>query len=109
MKPVAIDALLWDICDAAPIWLITDVASSDPPGGAEPDWQVTGDHTLDLRAERGRGPLPRIYTITITAIDASGNESTATVEVTVPLAGGGGGNGNGNGNGRGADTGNGRL
>ena len=51
----------------------------------EVDWLITGDLTLELRAERsGRSKEGRVYTITVQCADASGNSSTAEVTVTVP-------------------------
>lgn len=55
--------------------------------GSEPidgDWVVTGDLTLNLRAERTNKRTSRTYTITITCTDAAGNGSTRAVTVTVP-------------------------
>ena len=48
------------------------------------DWRITGDLTLNLRAERSKKGTGRIYTITIACVDASGNVSTKTATVTVP-------------------------
>jgi hypothetical protein len=48
------------------------------------DWRITGDLTLNLRAERSNKGTGRIYTITIECVDASGNVSTKTATVTVP-------------------------
>jgi len=49
-----------------------------------PDWEITGAHTLNLRAERlGKGP-GRIYTIIVECKDSSGNVSIGSVDVTVP-------------------------
>jgi hypothetical protein len=45
---------------------------------------VTGDLTVDLRAERNPHGKGRIYTVTVQCADESGNVSTATVEVKVP-------------------------
>jgi hypothetical protein len=53
------------------------------------DWVITGDHTLQLRAERS-GNSSRVYYITIQATDASRNISTTKrVTVTVPKSQGG--------------------
>ena len=51
----------------------------------EPDWEITGDLTLKLRAERaGNGP-GRFYTITFEGSGAAGNVSAPrTVMVVVP-------------------------
>jgi hypothetical protein len=88
MRPVTVEAILSDICDADPVYAIVDVASSEPVTGpgdnTAPDWEITGDHTVNLRAERQPAGPGRVYTITIVAVDASANEATAQVQVTVP-------------------------
>ncbi len=89
MVPIAIAIATEDICDAAPTWRILAVASSEPvtgkgAGNTAPDWQITGDHTLTLRAERCGPNNGRIYTIAIAVTDASGNTATADILVTVP-------------------------
>ena len=53
-------------------------------GNTAPDWEVTGDLTLLLRAERAGPQSGRIYTITVESTDRGGNTSTSTVLVTVP-------------------------
>ena len=57
------------------------VTSTDPitgvhNGGKSPDWIVTNDHLVQLRAERGNGKEERIYTITVTPVDGAGNVGT---------------------------------
>jgi hypothetical protein len=49
----------------------------------EPDWESTGDLSLDLRSERAGGSAGRIYVITVTASDCSGDYDFVT-HVTVP-------------------------
>lgn len=89
MVPVIVSADVTDNCDST-AWNIIDVQSSESAdaggdGNTSNDWQITGDHTVLLRAERsGNGP-GRIYTITLQAQDFSGNLSTPiNVTVTVP-------------------------
>jgi len=65
------------------------VTSNEPvdglgDGDTGPDWQITGDLTVNLRAERSGQGSGRIYTITIECTDFSGNSSTKTVTVSVP-------------------------
>jgi hypothetical protein len=93
---VAVSAQLTDICDAAPTWRITGVTCNQPVNGSgdgntQPDWQITGDHAVKLRAERSGKTGDRVYTIAIEALDASGNKATASCTVTVPHDQGGGG------------------
>lgn len=90
MIPVTIGLLMKDVCDAAPQWKIVNVTSSEPldgksDGRTPADWELTGDHTLKLRAERsGSARTGRVYSITLQARDASGNTSSAVVTVAVP-------------------------
>jgi len=89
MANIAVGAVVGDVCDAAPGWRIVGVASNEPVNGlgdgdAAPDWEITGDHSLKLRAERSGKGSGRVYTITIEATDASGNAATAQVTVSVP-------------------------
>jgi len=89
MVVVTVHATLTDICDAAPTYRITSVTCDEPvngpgDGNTEPDWQITSDHAVKLRAERSGREQGRVYTVTIEAVDASGNTSSAGVTVTVP-------------------------
>jgi uncharacterized delta-60 repeat protein len=85
MVPVEVDAAVTDQCDAAS-WKIVEVLSNEPAKGqVEPDWLITGDHSLQLRAERSGAGLGRVYSIIIQASDSSGNlSSPRIVNVTVP-------------------------
>jgi len=90
MVAVRVRAVVTDACGPT-TWRIVSVASNEADdatgsGNTSPDWRITGDHTVQLRAERsGRNKEGRVYTITIQATDAGGNLSDpATVEVTVP-------------------------
>ena len=57
-------------------------------GNTSPDWLISGDGKLQLRAERSGGGSGRIYTITVEATDEAGNSSTGTTEVIVPHSNG---------------------
>lgn len=86
MQPVTLSVNATDNCHVARSKIIsvtsTEVLAS--AGVASPDWQITGDLTVNLRAERsGNGP-GRIYTITVECADDAGNTSTAQAQVTVP-------------------------
>ncbi|MGZ4962617.1 MAG: hypothetical protein ACXWKG_02470 [Limisphaerales bacterium] len=69
---------------------IISVTSNEPingrgDGNTSPDWIITGDLALLLRAERsGPNKNGRIYTITVQCTDALGNSTTTNVLVTVP-------------------------
>ena len=86
MVPVTVTVSAADGCGGPVTCRIVSVASNEPVqgnGGAS-DWEITGDLTVTLRAERsGRGD-GRVYTITVECVDTSGNKSTSTATVTVP-------------------------
>ena len=87
MVPVTVAVDATDNCDSA--CQIVSVASNEPVNGLDdgntaPDWVITGDLTLKLRAERSGTGSGRIYTITVECADSSGNSSTDTATVTVP-------------------------
>jgi hypothetical protein len=65
------------------------VTSNEPinapgDGTTMPDWQLTGDLTLNLRAERSGKLDGRVYTLVVTCSDPSGNTAVATTTVAVP-------------------------
>ena len=68
---------------------ITSVTSNEPEDGLgdgdmSPDWVITGDLTVDLRAERSGTGSGRVYTITVKCKNYAGNSSFENVEVIVP-------------------------
>ncbi len=88
MITVQVHADVADTCGPA-TWNIISVTSNEAvdakgSGHTSPDWQITGDHTVKLRAERSGKGSGRIYTITIKASDPSGNTAQNTVTVTFP-------------------------
>ncbi|HXJ56569.1 MAG TPA: HYR domain-containing protein [Verrucomicrobiae bacterium] len=87
MVPVKICVEAVDSCDPAPRSRIVSVTSSDPVIGHSDstwqDWNVTGDLTLEVRAEVASSQTPRIYTICVACTDASGNTSKGHVKVQV--------------------------
>jgi len=89
MVQVAVTATATDNCDPAPHCHITRVNSNEPVNGlgdgdTAPDWIITGDLTVDLRAERSGRGNGRIYRVTVTCADACGNSSVGNTAVTVP-------------------------
>jgi hypothetical protein len=89
MVPVSITGVASDNCGPTPVAKIMGVSSNEAinrpgDGNTAPDYQITGNLTLDLRAERSGTGSGRIYTVTVQATDASGNGSTKTVTITVP-------------------------
>jgi hypothetical protein len=69
--------------DCSPVTSRIIAVRSNQPVGPEPDWIITGDLTVDLRAER-TGKKTRRYTITVESTDSSGNTARKTVDVEVP-------------------------
>ena len=88
MVPVVVSVSASDL--SGPVTCsIVSVGSNEPANGlgdgdTAPDWMVTGDLTLTLRAERSGRGAGRVYTITLRCRDASGNEASATASVGVP-------------------------
>jgi hypothetical protein len=89
LVPVTVDVSVSDACDASPRCRIVSVASNEPVNGlgdgdSAPDWQVTGERTLMLRAERSGRGSGRLYSVGLVCTDAAGNESRGSAAVTVP-------------------------
>jgi len=53
-------------------------------GNTAQDWEINGDLTLNLRAERSGAENGRVYEIIVKCADLSGNSATEIVSVTVP-------------------------
>ena len=81
MVSVKVNATVTDSCDAAPKCKILSVTSNEPGAG---QFELAGDMTINLRAERTGNGSGRIYTITVQATDAMGNSVTRDVNVSVP-------------------------
>jgi hypothetical protein len=78
----------YDVLDNCGATSSLSVSSNQPingtgDGDTSPDWVITDDHHVQLRAERGNSTDGRIYTITVTAADGCNTASTATTTVTV--------------------------
>ena len=85
MKAVTINASIWDNCPGT-TYRITDVsikAGIFANDNVNPDWEITGDHTVNLRAEIPKKGTKRIYTVTIICTDAAGNSTTGSVDIVV--------------------------
>jgi len=87
MGSVSVEVSVTDSCGAT--CRIVSVTSSEPENGlgdgdTQPDWQMTGGLTVDLRAERSGTGTGRVYSLTIECVDPSGNVSTSSTEVVVP-------------------------
>jgi hypothetical protein len=88
MVPITVTADVQDTC-TTPTWRITSVTSNEDvngkgDGNTSPDWQITGDHTVNLRAERAGKGSGRVYSITIVATDGAGNTAERVLTVNVP-------------------------
>jgi hypothetical protein len=84
-KLVPVKVVVQAVSDSGPVTSrITSVQSNEPPTDREPDWVITGDLRLLLRAERSGHGNGRVYTITVQCRDAAGNTSPGTATVTVP-------------------------
>ena len=89
MVQVTVSAAVADNCDSNPMAKIVSIISNEPENGTgdgdtPSDWEITGDLTVNLRAERSGIGDGRLYTITVQCIDACGNSSIQDVIVTVP-------------------------
>ncbi|HXC98072.1 MAG TPA: choice-of-anchor tandem repeat GloVer-containing protein [Verrucomicrobiae bacterium] len=87
MVLVTVSAQVTDNCDPDPVYRIVAVFSNDLDHGRgrsrEPDFQITGDHTVLLRAERSDDREPRTYRLLLQAKDATGNTAVKSVSVAV--------------------------
>lgn len=88
MVSAAVSVSFADACDAGASCRIVSVSSNEPvngkgDGNTDADWQITGDLTVDLRAERSGKGSGRVYTVTVECTDSSGNASTSDVTVSV--------------------------
>ena len=81
MVPASVSAATAGGCGAV-FCQIVSVGSSEPVE-ADGDWVITGNLTLNLRAERLGNDTGRVYTITVQCTDSSGNSTTKTVMVNV--------------------------
>lgn len=91
MVSVTINVVVSDNCGVGVTSKITDVSSNEPENGlgdgdSAPDWEITGNLTLNLRAERSGKGIGRVYVITVECSDEHGNRSTGTVTVKVPFS-----------------------
>jgi hypothetical protein len=88
MVAVSVQVAVVDTCDPSPVCRITAVGSSESidgvgDGATSPDWNITGDLVVELRAERSGKKTGRVYTLQVTCTDASNLSDQTQVEVTV--------------------------
>lgn len=91
MVSVTLSVAVTDNCDSGVLGSchIVAVSSNEPvdgigDGNTAPDWQITGNLTVMLRAERAGGGTGRIYTIAVQCTDDAGNTASRSTIVRVP-------------------------
>jgi hypothetical protein len=91
MRDVTVTVSVTDDIDPQPLTRILEVTSNEPElgigsGDYAPDWEITGNLTLRLRAERSGAGRGRVYTIKVQSTDFFGNASVTSTTVSVPRA-----------------------
>jgi hypothetical protein len=89
MHDIMLDVAASDNLGPAPACTVTGVSSNEPENGlgdgdTPNDWVITGELSVQLRAERAAGGAGRTYTVALRCSDASGNAATSSATVTVP-------------------------
>ena len=84
MHAIRVTANTADAGSGGIVCSIDGVASNEGGNQHEPDVELTGALTLNLRAERDGTGTSRIYSIQVSCKDAVGNKSTGTTTVVVP-------------------------
>lgn len=89
MVPVMIKVQAADGCGGVVLAKIISVQSDEPEDGlgdgdTSPDWEITGDLSLKLRAERSGTGIGRTYSILVEVRDQAQNKAEAAVQVFVP-------------------------
>lgn len=87
MVPITLTAVTDDFVGVVSTKVIS-VTSGEPDNGlgvgdTAGDFEITGDLTVNLRAERSGKGTARTYTITAEAADAAGNKTQKTTNVSV--------------------------
>jgi hypothetical protein len=88
MEAVTVRVVATDNCRLTGCRIISVTSSEPTPGrgsGSQTrDWQITGDLTVNLKAERSGTGTGRVYSITVECTDDAGNASITVAHVTVP-------------------------
>lgn len=95
MVPVSVSVTVSDNCDPSPTCEITSVVSnesqiSEIKADKFPDWEITDEMTVNLRAERYGCMEGRVYAPNVTCSDYAGNSATDQAIVIVPHESGNG-------------------
>jgi len=81
MAAVSVQAAPADNCNAS--CRIVQITGND--GASAADWQITGNLTAALRADRsGKAKNGRTYTLTLSCSDDAGMSTSKTADITVP-------------------------
>jgi hypothetical protein len=86
---VALEVESDDPCNLPLSCTIENVTSNESSNGTgdgntDPDWMITEDGSLKLRAERSGNGSGRVYTVTVRCDTGTGESSERTVQVVVP-------------------------
>jgi hypothetical protein len=84
MVPVTVSVQASGSCDTSPQARILSVTCNQAANSSNPDWELTGPLSVNLRAARLANSGDRIYTLLVEVTDSSGNKTDGTVTVTVP-------------------------
>lgn len=88
MVPVRVRVQATDACGEVKSKIVSvtsnEAVNGIGDGNTAPDWRITGDLTVDLRAERSGPGSGRIYTIKLDIEDEAGNKITRETTVKVP-------------------------
>jgi hypothetical protein len=89
MHDIMLDVAASDNLGPAPVCTVTGVSSNEPENGlgdgdTPNDWVITGELSVQLRAERDARGTGRTYTVALRCTDAAGNAATSSTTVTVP-------------------------
>ncbi len=88
MVPVRVEVKASDACGSVSSRIVS-VTSNEPlkghgDGNTSPDWRITGDLSVELRAERSGPGNGRVYTINVEISDDARNMVTRNITVLVP-------------------------
>ncbi len=88
MHDITVNYQLTDNCISSPSSSLS-VTSNEPingtgDGDTAPDWSITNNHNVKVRAERAGNGSGRVYTIKVSSNDGCNPTSTATATVKVP-------------------------
>jgi len=88
MVPVTVAVMASDSCGLVSPKIVSVTITEPKDGtsnsGTSPDWEITGDLTVNLRTERSGSGNGRYYTISVECMDEAGNTSSADVMVSAP-------------------------